>query len=90
MQILYIFFLFLFYFSKKRFFTLLKLTHTAQRNHSSFATSLGSGMQLQCNREGVDVFHFAVLAEDKRLIITAVLLYYFSVRQFEPYAQFCF
>ena len=53
-----------------------------------FSVSERDVVWLQCHGERIYVLDLTVLTEDKRLVVTAVLLHYLSVGLFEPCTQF--
>ncbi len=54
----------------------------------TLASRRGTKGYLQCHGERIYVLDLTVLTEDKRLVVTAVLLHYLSVGLFEPSTQF--
>ena len=55
---------------------------------SDFSVSDRDEVWLQCHGERIYILNLPVLAKDKRLVVTAVLLHYLSVGLFEPCTQF--
>jgi len=55
---------------------------------SDFSVSERDVVWLQCHGERIYILDLTVLTEDKRLVVTAMLLHYLSVGLLEPCTQF--